>query len=246
MAASRDDLVNGVRRAVRHFWQTRERQARAQGTKSGERDRGARSAVTGGAHLDGFAELIRKLIVDAGISDTAIHRRTRVELPGYYRAEKKWDLVVVVDGRLFATVEFKAQVGPSFGNNYNNRTEEALGNATDYWAAYREGAFRRSPKPWLGYLMLLEDAAGSTRPVSVAEPHFPVFDEFRDASYAKRYEILLTKMVRERLYDAACLILSPSNAGRDGAFSEPCAELTFANFAESIVARAIAYSRTQK
>jgi hypothetical protein len=246
MAASRDDLARAVQGAVRHFWRTRARQAKAQGAKSGDRDRGARSAVTGGAHLDGFAELIRTLIVDAGISDTAVHRRTMVELPGYYRAEKKWDLVVVVDGRLFATVEFKAQVGPSFGNNYNNRTEEALGNATDYWAAFREGAFRGSPRPWLGYVMLLEDATGSTRPVSVAEPHFPVFDEFRDASYAKRYEILLTKMVRERLYDAASLILSPGNAGRSGTFLEPCAELTFANFAESLVARAIAYSRTQK
>ena len=246
MAKSRDDLTKAIQSAVRHFWRTRAQQAKAQGTKSGDRDRGARSAVTGGAHLDGFAELIQKLIVDAGVSDTAVHRRTRVELPGYYRAEKKWDLVVVVDGRLFATVEFKAQVGPSFGNNYNNRTEEALGNATDYWAAFREGAFRGSPKPWLGYLILLEDATGSTRPVSVAEPHFPVFEEFRDASYAKRYEILLTKMVRERLYDAASLILSPSDAGRNGAFSEPCAELTFANFAESLVARAIAYSRTQK
>lgn len=121
----------------------------------------------------------------AGVSDTDIHRRTRVELPGYYRAEKKWDLVVAVDGRLFAAVEFKAQVGPSFGNNYNNRTEEALGNATDYWAAYCEGAFWGSPKPWLGYLMLLEDATGSTRPVSVAERRFPVLEEFRDASYAK-------------------------------------------------------------
>lgn len=184
--------------------------------------------------------------MEAGVSETAVHRRTRVELPEYYRAEKKWDLVVVVDGRLFATIEFKAQVGPSFGNNYNNRTEEALGNATDYWAAYREGAFRGSPKPWLGYLMLLEDATGSTRPVSVAEPHFPVFDEFRNASYAKRYEILLTKMVRERLYDEACLILSPSDTGLRGAFTEPCGELTFANLAESLVARAIAYSRTQK
>jgi hypothetical protein len=246
MGRNRDDLAREIRNAVRHFWRTRSRQAEAQGARSGNRDRGARSAVTGGAHLDGFAELVRKLIVDAGVSDTAVHRRTQVELPGYYRAEKKWDLVVVVDGRLFATVEFEAQVGPSFGNNYNNRTEEALGNATDYWAAYREGAFRGSPKPWLGYLMLLEDATGSTRSVSVSEPHFPVFDEFREASYAKRYEILLTKMVRERLYDAACLILSPSDAGRNGSFSEPCAELTFTNFAESLVARAIAYSRTQK
>ena len=245
MATSRDDLKQAVQDAVRHFWRTRARQAKAQGAKSGDRDRGARSAVTGGAHLDGFAELIRKLVVGSGVNDTAVHRRSRVELPGYYRAEKKWDLVVVVEGRLFATVEFKAHVGPSFGNNYNNRTEEALGNATDYWAAYREGAFRGSPKPWLGYVMLLEDATGSTRPVSVAEPHFPILAEFRDASYAKRYEILLTKMVRERLYDAASLILSPNNARRSGAFSEPCAELTFVNFAESLVARAIAYSRTQ-
>lgn len=235
-----------VRRAVRRFWLTRGRQAKAQGGGTGDRDRGARSAVTGGAHLDGFADLIRDLIVEAGVEDTAVHRRRRVELPGYYRAEKKWDLVVVVAGRLFATVEFKAQVGPSFGNNYNNRTEEALGNATDYWAAYREGAFRGSPKPWLGYMMLLEEASGSTRPVSVAQPHFPVFEEFRDASYAKRYEILLTKMVRERLYDAASLILTPRNAARRGTFSEPCSELAFANFAESLVARAIAYSRTNR
>src|SRR5437867_12164342 len=116
MAARQDELAKIVRGAVRHFWRTRERQARAKGGRTGERDRGARSAVTGGAHLDGFADLIRKLVVDAGISDTAVHRRIRVELPGYYRAEKKWDLVVVVDGRLLATVEFKAQVGPSFGN----------------------------------------------------------------------------------------------------------------------------------
>ncbi|MBM3320831.1 MAG: restriction endonuclease [Candidatus Eisenbacteria bacterium] len=246
MAASHDDLVKGIRNAVRRFWRTRARQAGSQGAKSGDRDRGARSAVTGGAHLDGFADLIQDLIVDAGISDTAVHRRTRVELPGYYRAEKKWDLVVVIEERLLATVEFKAQVGPSFGNNYNNRTEEALGNATDYWAAFREGAFRGSPRPWLGYVMLLEDTTGSRRPVSVAEPHFPVFKEFQEASYAKRYEILLTKMVRERLYDAASLLLSPSDAQRTGAFSEPCEELTFANFAESLVARAIAYARTQR
>ncbi|MBM3879220.1 MAG: restriction endonuclease [Verrucomicrobia bacterium] len=246
MATNRRKLQRQVQSAVSHFWRTRARQSQAQGAKSGRRDRGARSAVTGGAHLDGFAELLRVLMVEAGLSATAIHRRTSVELPGYYRAEKKWDLVVVVDGRLFATIEFKAQVGPSFGNNYNNRTEEALGNATDYWAAFREGAFRGSPRPWLGYLMLLEDAEGSTRPVSVAEPHFPVFEEFHEASYAQRYQILLTKMVRERLYDAASLILSPSDQGLKGTFSEPCAELTFANFAESLLARAFAYSRTQK
>jgi hypothetical protein len=240
------DLAAAVRAAVRHFWRTRARQARNQGKTSGERDRGARSEVTGGAHLDGFADLVRDLLISAGIAPEAIHRRKSVELPGYYRAEKKWDLVVVVDGRLLATVEFKAQVGPSFGNNYNNRTEEALGNATDFWAAFREGAFSGSPRPWLGYVMLLEAAPQSLRPVSVAQPHFPVFPEFRKASYAKRYEILLTKMVRERWYDAASLILSSRSSTRGGEFVEPCAELAFANFAESLVARALAYSRTRR
>jgi hypothetical protein len=79
----------------------------------------------------------------------------------------------------------------------------------------------------------------------VAEPHFPVFNEFRGASYAKRYEILLTKMMRDRLYDAACLILSPRDAIDTGAFTEPCAELSFFNFAESLLARAIAYAKTR-
>jgi hypothetical protein len=61
MAKSREDLTQAMQVAVRHFWRTRARQAGAQGSKSGDRDRGARSAVTGGAHLDGFAELIRNL-----------------------------------------------------------------------------------------------------------------------------------------------------------------------------------------
>lgn len=42
---------------------------------------------------------------------------------------------------MIAAVELKSQVGPSFGNNCNNRTEEAIGTAHDFWTAYREGAF---------------------------------------------------------------------------------------------------------
>ncbi len=238
-----DDLGSAVRDAIRHFWQTRARQARMQGRKPGGRDSGARAAVAGGAHLDGFANLLQSLVVSGGMPSTAIHRRTRVELPGYFRPEKKWDFVVVVDGQLLATIEFKAHVGPSFGNNYNNRTEEAIGSALDYWTAYREGAFRGSPRPWLGYLMLLEDAPGSRRAVSTAEPHFRVFEEFRNASYARRYELLLTKLVRERHYDSASLLLSPRTAARTGDYSEPNPELAFRPFAESLIARILAHAR---
>ena len=41
------------------------------------------------------------------------------------------DLLVVTEPatRLVMAIELKSQVGASFGNNYNNRTEEAIGNA---------------------------------------------------------------------------------------------------------------------
>lgn len=194
--------------------------------------------------MDGFVKLVRDLLVDNGIESPTVFVKKRVELPGYFRATKSWDLLVVVRETLLASIEFKSQVGPSFGNNYNNRTEEALGSATDLWAAYREGAFAPSARPWLGYLMLLEDTEASTNPVRAAEPHFKVFPEFKDASYAQRYEILLTKLVRERLYDSACFLMSSRKSGKLGKYREPNLELSFHNFAASLVARAVAHAKT--
>ncbi len=94
--------------------------------------------------------------------------------------------------------------------------------------------------------MLLEDAPGSMHPVKAREPHFKVFPEFRDASYGKRYEILLTKLVRERLYDSACFLLSNAKNGVKGDYSEPSAELTFEKFIASLLARATAIAKTQQ
>jgi hypothetical protein len=194
--------------------------------------------------MDGFVELVRDLLEESGVNKPVIYCERQVELPGWFRPEKKWDLLVVVDGCLIAAIEFKSQVG-SFGNNYNNRTEEALGSATDLWAAYREGAFKPSGRPWLGYVMLLEESPASTRPVKAQEPHFKVFQEFKSASYARRYEILLTKLVRERLYDATCFLMSKSSDGVRGQYSEPVPELSFSNFVSSLLAKAIALKKTQ-
>jgi hypothetical protein len=231
--------------AVKHFWTTRDVQAIKQGSSSGSKDAGARSAVTGGAQMNGFVNLVRELLCENGLPKAHVHCEKYVELPGWYRPEKKWDLLVVSDGNLIAGIEFKSQVG-SFGNNYNNRTEEAIGSATDIWSAYREGAFKPSARPWLGYLMLLEEAPESVRPVRAREPHFKVFPEFKDASYAKRYEVLLTKLVRERLYDASCFLMSSATEGRKGLYREPSAELGFRNFVESLIAKAIATARVRK
>jgi hypothetical protein len=239
-------LQERLRKAVRHFWLTRRRQEKKQGKRIGKRDQGSRSAVTGGAQMDGYVSLVSDLLVESGISNATIYRKRNIELPGFFRPTKEWDLLVVVDGQLLASIEFKSQVGPSFGNNYNNRTEEALGSATDLLTAYREGAFKDSSRPWLGYFMLLEETPRSLSPVKVAEPHFPVFEEFREASYAKRYELFCLKLVRERLYDAACFMLSDKTGGISGQYREPNSEISFENFVTSLTGKAIAYAKSRK
>lgn len=238
-----DDLERRLAVAVALFWGTRQAQGARQGS-SGQRDAGARTAVTGGKQMDGFVQLVRDTLVRSGCPEGSLYLGRRVELPGWFRAEKQWDIVVVHGAQLVAAVEFKSQVGPSFGNNFNNRTEEALGSATDIWAAYREGAFKPSPRPWLGYLMLLEDCEASRTPVKVCEPHFPVFGEFKDASYVRRYQLLVQKLKRDRLYDGACLMLSDSSRGPLGGFSEPDPELTFETFARGLVAHVAAACAT--
>jgi hypothetical protein len=238
------DLKARVRAAVKQFWSTRETQAKKQGAVSGTKDAGARSAVTGGAQMNGFVNLVRGLLCDNGFPKPDVYCDKCVEIPGWYRPEKKWDLLMMADGKLLAGIEFKSQVG-SFGNNYNNRTEESIGSAVDLWAAYREGAFQPSARPWLGYMMLLEEAPGSIAPVRSREPHFKVFPEFKEASYAKRYEVLLTKLVRERLYDAACFLMSSAADGARGVYREPAPELSFENFVTSLLAKAIAVGKAK-
>ena len=90
--------------------------------------------------------LVVDILKEAGLEDISIKTRLGLELPGYFRPEKKWDLLVVSRMQLVCAIEFKSQVGPSFGNNFNNRTEEALGNAEDIWTAYREGLLGAGPR----------------------------------------------------------------------------------------------------
>ncbi len=56
-----------LRAAVKQFWTTRETQAQRQGAVSGAKDAGARSAVTGGAQMNGFVTLVRDLLCESGL-----------------------------------------------------------------------------------------------------------------------------------------------------------------------------------
>ncbi len=236
------DLGGRVAKAVLHYWVTRESQATKQ-KGSGRADQGLRSAVTGGAQMDGFIGLLTEIIVDAGIEEKCVFHNKNLELPGFFRPTKEWDLLVIRDGQLIVALEAKSQVGPSFGNNFNNRTEEAMGSALDLWTAYREGAFNKTIRPWLGYVFLLEDCKESQSAVRVKEPHFSVFDEFRGASYAKRYELFCRKLVRERHYNASAFLLSDRKTGPGGAFREPAEDLTFELYVRSLAAHVAAYDK---
>lgn len=147
---------------------------------------------------------------------------------------------------MLAVFEFKSQVG-SFGNNLNNRSEEVIGSAADLWVAHHHHAFGDGPHrprrgwiaesgadpallnpslqsdprpPFLGWLMLLEDCDASNAPVKVQEPHYKVFDEFRCASYAQRYQILCERLVERQLYAAAALELAPRDSRQHRALSD--------------------------
>ena len=136
--------------------------------------------------------------------------------------------------RSIAAIELKSQVGPSFGNNFNNRTEEAIGTAHDLWTAYREGAFGNQPRPFVGWLMLVEDAPESRSPVRDNSPHFNLFVEFRGASYLQRYDLLCRKLTQEQLYTTASVIASPRTASDTGDFSSLSAMTSLKTFVASL------------
>lgn len=228
--------------AVVGYWNTRSAQQIRQ-IESGSVNTGTRGAVTGGLHMSPLEQLLTEILVSAGISSSSIRTRSALELPGYYRPEKRWDLLVIEDGQLVMALEMKSQVG-SFGNNFNNRVEEAIGNAEDIWTAYREGRFGGGPAPFLGYFFLLEDTARIHSPVRASAPHFPVDPIFVDASYAKRYEIFCKRLVLERKYTAACLTLATNVV--PAVITFPATELTFAQFAISVEAHALEFLERQK
>jgi len=233
------ELTLLLAQAVKDFWTIRQRQLAKQ-TSSGTKDQGARGAVTGGMQMNGFIEAMTQVILGSGIEKEAIFHQKALELPGFFRPSKKWDLLVVRNGQLLAVLESKSQVGPSFGNNFNNRTEEAIGSAVDLWTAYREGAFNKSVRPWLGYIFLLENCDKSNQAVKVDEPHFKAFPEFIGASYKKRYELFCRKLVRERHYDAATFLTSHKKAGLKSEYVEPAEDLAFVPFARSLNAHLLA------
>ncbi|MGR5261330.1 PaeR7I family type II restriction endonuclease [Vibrio astriarenae] len=203
-----------VKSAVRNFWTVRN----------------GGSGVLGGKTLDGFIELIRQVVESSNLENFQIHTgKNTSQLPGYFRPHKSWDIVVTSNGYLVAAVELKSQVG-SIGNNFNNRTEEVLGSGLDLSTAIEENAFLPSVRPFMGYLILVEDSETTRRSAQISMDHFPVMQGFladennranyqpvngkyprvAGVSYLERYEILCRKLMARRIYDAASVMAASS------------------------------------
>ncbi len=204
-----DNFENLALQAVEKFWAIKlKKQNNTQG--------GTRNSVLSGKHMDGFTEMFIKVARNAGApEESIITKGPLLTLPGYFRATKNWDGIVYHQGKLIAAVEFKSQVG-SFANNQNNRIEEALGLGVDFWAAEKHGILgnnSESPQsdprpPFVGYLMLLEDAEESRRGKSPKTETFPVDQKFIGASYADRYLIATNRLVSERVFNSVSIMLS--------------------------------------
>jgi len=246
-----ENFDDKIKNAVKSFWHLRL-------NSNSNSQEGARGAVISGGNLDGFTHLIKDVVIHCGLPESSviISGKKRLTIPGYFRPTKIWDALVIYKSRLIAAFELKSQVG-SFGNNFNNRTEESIGSAKDFWTAHRESAFsldnysnqksisnlvnKDITPPFLAYLMLLESCDASNSPVRVEEEHFRVFSEFNNSSYATRYKILCERLILENMYSATSLVLSNRTNGlASGDYSSPSTALSpkslFAELAGKLLA----------
>jgi hypothetical protein len=202
-----------------------------------KKDVGRRGALTSGRHLQSFVDLIRQIVVANGLPETdVLTTGEMVTIPGFFRATKSWDLLVMHRGLLVAAIELKS-MGSSFGNNLNNRAEEILGQCLDFIKAHEHRLYRDSPRPFLGYCVLLADEPAVHRRVAVSSPHYPVVPEFASASYVDRFGLLCSRMVEEELYSEACLLLTPPSTGPEyGDYSHLNEATSFKRFAVGLAA----------
>jgi hypothetical protein len=140
-----------------------------------------------------------------------------------------------------AALEFKSMAG-SFGNNFNNRAEEAIGTGKDINTAIREGAFPGARPPWLGWVMLLEDCPASQAQSTAKEPHFKVFPEFKSTSISDRFGILFRKLVAEKYFNEAALLLCTRRQGQTGHYTEPASDLTMKRFLAGLAGHVAAFT----
>ncbi|MFV0260735.1 MAG: PaeR7I family type II restriction endonuclease [Acidimicrobiales bacterium] len=229
------DYEDAFGAAVQDFWTIKTKQ-QAAADLVGRSDRGTSGSVRAGKHMSPFEALIRRVVEDAGIDPDPAQSDT-VYLPGFYRETKSWDVVFRYKGHVLAIVEAKSQ-GSSLANNFNNRVEDAIGQAADVWKSHERGLLISDLRPWIGYLMVIEETEKTTDPKHLlggkAVPEGmkvdPVFDGM---SYAERYATAFKRLDQERMLDATCVATTRG----PGAYEYPNELLSFNGFAAQLWGR---------
>jgi len=186
-----------VQAAAREFWG-----GRSGGTQAAKHDKPFLNLIADDLTSLGWSAHVAQAISDKN----AI-------IGGHFRRAKSWDIVCRnTRGQPRICVEFKSQVD-SYGNNENNRYEEALGSGLDLRAKYGSLAV-------LGFLLVICDEP-KTRAVTRAR--LPDIDpRFENSSHIERRIVFAERIVNyklngDSLYNAAALLL----LSRDGTVQHP-------------------------
>ena len=185
-----DRAAARIDHALRTWLDVRRTQAEAS-VASGRGQEGRRSAVTGGRHLEAIHQLVVDEIHATGATGLHMHKNQGATLPGFYRATKSWDLVLMQGSIPVLAVEYKSMLG-SEGKNLNNRADEIFGMAEDTRQA--EANELLPPQMRRAYIFVMADNRDTSRPVGVSRTlgrADPIFD---GASYVKRMAIMLRRM----------------------------------------------------
>jgi hypothetical protein len=232
-----DSIKKEIQKAVRSYWRTKQ-EALTKNRDGTRADQGKRGGATAGKNLDGFRDLLCRKIKQTGNGNVEVfENKSGVILPGHFRPGKQWDLVAMCGTRLIAAVELKSLGGPSFGNNANNRCEEALGSGLDFAVAQREGLLGAGATPFIAYFILVEDEEKSRNPPKRGNPsiHFQGDPVFQSASYQHRMRILCERMMQERLYSAASVLATSAKAKRTGDYTDLSPETSFEKMVAKLV-----------
>ncbi|MDN5973375.1 PaeR7I family type II restriction endonuclease [Bifidobacterium crudilactis] len=187
---------------------------------------GNRGALTSGKHMSPIEQVIRKDLMAEGLKGYEVYSGgLNMNLPGWYRPAKNWDLLAVHDGRLIAAIELKSQ-NSSAGNNFNNRVEESLGSAEDASKAVKNGLIPGVPAPAFAFAMFvtIPDMMRKRRIPSAKFNPDPIF---KDTSYWERYVIFLQRAIAERLYQTSWLVFIDTEKME---VTEPCDDFTYEKF----------------
>ncbi len=211
-----EDLAPRIVGCVKHFWDVIQAQ-----------DAGAGPSAD---PMKAFKHLAYDMVVEAGLPGFSVSANQSLDryLPAFFRAEKPWDLVVAHQQSLVAVLEFKYLTGPHYASGYQALVDQLVGGTEDFWQACEEGAFGTKTTPWLGCLFLLEDHPDTQSPVELLTRDFDVFPDFRGSSYAKRHQLLFSKLRWKNRLAAGCLLVSPR--GNTGTYTQPHEGLTWENF----------------